>query len=137
MEYRLSSFPLQVTGSAWDTDLIQASGKYVSINWQAAGGGAFAILPLPSGFHSPLTASGEPFVSKLPDIVPLARGHAGPVLDTTWSPHDDDLVASAGDDGKVLLWKVDAEVFEGWGQEGWTSPGDFESCGQLVAGGGR
>lgn len=43
---------------------------------------------------------------KLPDQIPLFRGHTATVLDTDWSPFNDDLIASASDDGKVFLWKV-------------------------------
>ncbi|KAI0758540.1 microtubule binding protein [Irpex lacteus] len=112
---------LKVTNSAWDTNYIAASAEYLSINWNASGGGAFAILPLPSPF-APLPHS---FPSKIPDVIPLARGHTAPVLDTDWSPFDDALVASAGEDGKALLWKVESSAFEGWGAEHW-EPSDFE-----------
>lgn len=58
---------------------------------------------------------------KLPDIIPLARGcvlilsinansfvssHTAPVLDTAWSPFNDSVVVSGGEDGNVLVWKV-------------------------------
>jgi len=33
----------------------------------------------------------------------LARGHTGPVLDTAWSPFDDNLVVSGSEDGKSKL----------------------------------
>ncbi|KAI0693833.1 hypothetical protein BC835DRAFT_1275451 [Cytidiella melzeri] len=112
---------LKVTNSAWDTNYIAASGRYISVNWNASGGGAFAILPLPSPF-APLP-SGFPF--KIPDIIPLARGHTAPVLDTDWSPFDDSVVASAGEDGKALIWKVDSSAFNGWGTDGWEA-NDFE-----------
>lgn len=111
---------VKVTNSAWDTNIISASGKYISINWNASGGGAFAILPAPSPFG---TIQGFPH--KLPDSLPLARSHTAPVLDTDWSPHNDSLVASGGEDGKVMIWKVEASAFEGWGQEGW-EPKDFD-----------
>jgi len=112
---------LKVTNSAWDTNFVAASGKYISINWNASGGGAFAILPLPSPF-GPLPSG---FPSKIPDIIPLARGHTAPVLDTDWSPFNDSIVASAGEDGKALIWKVDSTVFNGWGADGW-EPQDFD-----------
>ncbi|EIM79333.1 microtubule binding protein [Stereum hirsutum FP-91666 SS1] len=111
---------LKVSNSAWDTNLIAASGKYISVNWNASGGGAFAILPAPSPFG---VTSTIPF--KLPDIIPLARSHTAAVLDTDWSPHSDDTVASAGEDGKVMIWKVEASQFEDWGTEGW-QPRDFD-----------
>ncbi|KAJ7625727.1 microtubule binding protein [Roridomyces roridus] len=97
---------VKVTNSAWDTNVVAASGEYLSINWNASGGGAFAIIPLPS----PL---------------PLARSHTAPVLDTDWSPHNDRIVASGGEDGKVMIWKVEPSIFEGWGAEGWV-PQDLD-----------
>ena len=41
---------VKVTNNAWDTNIVAASGQYLSINWNASGGGAFAIVPLPSPF---------------------------------------------------------------------------------------
>jgi coronin-1B/1C/6 len=83
----------------------------------------------------------------------LARGHSGPVLDTAWAPFNatGSLVASAGEDGKILLWDLEREisgvsrglgnyngVFEGWNEEGWTCPPDFTHISSLSkAGGGR
>lgn len=112
-----------------------------------AGGGAFAVLPLLSPFEnlSPLPTP------KLPDIIPLARGHSAPVLDTAWSPHSNSLLASAGDDGKILLWNFDNELssaahgseqyggkFAGWGEDDWTCPEDWEYTSAIPkAGGGR
>ncbi|TFK73785.1 DUF1900-domain-containing protein [Pluteus cervinus] len=105
---------VKVSNSAWDTNYISASGKYLAINWNASGGGAFAILPLPSPFHG---INGFPH--KLPDSLPLARSHTAAVLDTDWSPHNDSIVASGAEDGKVMIWKVEPSAFEGWAQEGW------------------
>ncbi|KAJ6614138.1 hypothetical protein B0H10DRAFT_2046156 [Mycena sp. CBHHK59/15] len=117
---------VKITNSAWDTNVISASGEYISVNWNASGGGAFAILPLPS----PFSATGFPY--KLPDSLPLARSHTAPVLDTDWSPHNDRIVASGGEDGKVMIWKVDPEAFEGWGLEGWV-PTDFDPVSRIDA----
>ncbi|KAJ7210397.1 microtubule binding protein [Mycena pura] len=124
-EYGLEN--VKVTGSAWDTNVVAASGEYLSINWNASGGGAFAILPLPS----PFTPTGFS-TSKLPDNLPLARSHTAPVLDTDWSPHNDSIVASGGEDGKVMIWKVEAQSFEGWGAEGWV-PTDFDPVSRIDA----
>ncbi|TFY53284.1 hypothetical protein EVJ58_g9533, partial [Rhodofomes roseus] len=92
---------VKVTNSAWDTNLIAASSRYISVNWNASGGGA-----------SPTS-----FLSRAPT--------PPPVLDTDWSPFNDAMVASAGDDGKVMLWKVESAAFEGWGTEHW-EPQDFD-----------
>ncbi|KAG6891135.1 hypothetical protein C0992_010430 [Termitomyces sp. T32_za158] len=118
---------IKVTSSAWDTNFISASGQYISVNWNASGGGAFAILPLPSPFQ---TVPGLP--QKLPDSLPLARSHTATVLDTDWSPHNDSIVASCGEDGKVMIWKVEESVFEGWGQENWI-PQDFDPVARIDA----
>ncbi|WVQ64461.1 uncharacterized protein L199_002628 [Kwoniella botswanensis] len=121
----------KISGSAWDTDLVTAGGKYLAVNWQVSGGGAFAILPLFSPVTPPQPAG---FPNKLPDIIPLARGHTAPVLDTAWSPFDDNIVASAGEDGKVLVWKVQDSLFEGWGEDHWV-PEDLSPELRLSAGG--
>jgi coronin-1B/1C/6 len=119
---------VKVSNSAWDTNVISASGKYISVNWNASGGGAFAILPLPSPFNA--LPNNLPY--KLPDMIPLARSHTAPVLDTDWSPHNDSIVASGGEDGKVMIWKVEDSQFEGWGQEHWV-PYDFDPVARIDA----
>lgn len=43
---------------------------------------------------------------KLPDRIPLFRGHTAAVLDTDWNPFDDDVLASSSDDGKIAIWKI-------------------------------
>jgi coronin-1B/1C/6 len=63
------------------------------VNWEAGGGGAFAVIPLSER-------------GRLPEQPPLFRGHTAVVLDTDWSPFNDSLIASGSDDGKVFLWTV-------------------------------
>ena len=65
-------------------------------------------------------------------MIPLARSHTAPVLDTDWSPHNDSIVASGGEDGKVMIWKVEDSQFEGWGQEHWV-PYDFDPVARIDA----
>ena len=84
---------LRISRNAWDSNLIKANPKYLSVNWEASGGGAFAVIPLSEK-------------GRLPESIPLFRGHTAPVLDTDWSPFDDFLIASGSDDGKVFLWRV-------------------------------
>jgi len=75
---------------------MSASGKFVSLNWNVSGGGAFALLPLASP-------------GKLPDLYPLCRGHTSAVLDTAFSPFDDEVIVSGGDDAHLSLWRVSPE----------------------------
>ncbi|OJJ96608.1 hypothetical protein ASPACDRAFT_125317 [Aspergillus aculeatus ATCC 16872] len=84
---------LRISRNAWDTNLVKVNPKYLSVNWEAGGGGAFAVIPLEER-------------GKLPERMPLFRGHTAVVLDTDWNPFNDDLIASGSDDGRVLLWRV-------------------------------
>lgn len=84
---------LRLSKNAWDSNIIKANPKYLAVNYESGGGGAFVVIPVDER-------------GKLPDILPLFRGHTGPVLDTDWNPFNDDVIASASDDGKVFLWKV-------------------------------
>lgn len=87
------------SNNAWDTNFLAANKRYLSLNWQAGGGGAFAIIPTSQ-------------TGKLPDLYPLCRGHSATVLDTAFSPFDDSVVVSAGDDGQLGIWKVEDSVFD-------------------------
>jgi coronin-1B/1C/6 len=110
------------------TYLFLPSQQYVALNWASAGGGAFSILPLPSPWG--LAPHNLPY--KLPDLIPLARGHTAPVLDTTWSPFNDSVVASGGEDGNICVWKVEPSQFDNWGTDHW-EPQDFDPVQRIDA----
>ncbi|KAG6029016.1 Coronin-like protein crn1 [Claviceps citrina] len=74
---------LHISRNAWDTNLVKVNPEYLSVNWDASGGGAFAVIPLNER-------------GKLPDQIPLFRGHTATVLDTDWNPFND----------RVFLWEV-------------------------------
>ncbi|GAA5976809.1 hypothetical protein JCM10908_005638 [Rhodotorula pacifica] len=96
---------LKISASAWDTNLVSASEKYLAVNWQASGGGAFLVTPLD-------------VTGKLPDLFPLCRGHTAPVLDTAWSPFDDSLVASVGEDSALAVTRIDDQLLrDAWSGE--------------------
>ncbi|GAP87511.1 putative coronin-6 [Rosellinia necatrix] len=84
---------LRISRNAWDTNLIKANPDYLAVNWEASGGGAFAVIPVNER-------------GKIPDVIPLFRGHTAAVLDTDWNPFNDRVIASASDDAKVMLWQV-------------------------------
>ncbi|KAI0405705.1 hypothetical protein F4802DRAFT_168622 [Xylaria palmicola] len=93
---------LRISTNAWDTNLIKANPLYLAVNWESGGGGAFAVIPLEER-------------GKIPDVIPLFRGHTAPVLDTDWNPFNDHLIASASDDARIMLWQVpqDFTLFTG------------------------
>lgn len=84
---------VRVSKNAWDTNLVKVNPQYLAVNWESSGGGAFAVIPLNER-------------GKLPDRIPLFRGHTAVVLDTDWNPFNDSLIASGSDDGKIFLWRV-------------------------------
>ncbi|TAQ90863.1 hypothetical protein B7494_g779 [Chlorociboria aeruginascens] len=84
---------LHISRNAWDTNLVKANPEYLSVNWEASGGGAFAVIPVNEK-------------GRLPEQIPLFRGHTAPVLDTDWNPFNDRIIASGSDDGKVFIWQV-------------------------------
>ncbi|CAN3374025.1 hypothetical protein DIURU_001769 [Diutina rugosa] len=84
---------LKITKNAWDSNIIQANNDYLSVNWDASGGGAFAVIPVKE-------------VGKAPDTVPLFRGHKAPVTDTAFNPFNRRQIASCADDGKICVWEI-------------------------------
>ncbi|KAJ5054548.1 uncharacterized protein L3040_000819 [Drepanopeziza brunnea f. sp. 'multigermtubi'] len=84
---------LHISRNAWDTNLVKANPEYLAVNWEASGGGAFAVIPVNEK-------------GRLPEQIPLFRGHTAPVLDTDWNPFNDRVIASGSDDGKVFIWQV-------------------------------
>jgi len=78
--------------SAWDSNKVSASSKFIGVIWDAAGGGAFAVLDSDKK-------------GKLGQF-PLVTGHSGEVLDIEFSPFNDNVVASCSDDGYAKLWKI-------------------------------
>ncbi|KAG0748826.1 hypothetical protein G6F62_000764 [Rhizopus arrhizus] len=91
---------LRVSANAWDTNIVKANPRFISINWQASGGGAFAVVPVSQA-------------GKLPENYPLYRGHTGPVLDTDFNPFNDYVIASGSEDSKVMIWSIPEEYDEG------------------------
>lgn len=82
-----------MTNNAWDSNLIKANGKFISVNWNSSGGGAFAVIPVDE-------------TGKAPDQVPLFRGHTAQVLDTEFNPFNDRIIVSSSDDAKIGVWEI-------------------------------
>ncbi|KAI9302402.1 hypothetical protein BJ944DRAFT_167359 [Cunninghamella echinulata] len=90
---------LRVSANAWDTNMVEVNPLFLSVNWQSSGGGAFAVIPLST-------------VGKLPDNYPLYRGHTGPVLDTSFNPFNDYIIASGSEDSSIMIWNIPEEYPE-------------------------
>ncbi|KAF9542036.1 Coronin-like protein crn1 [Mortierella hygrophila] len=95
----LSYDNVKVSGNAWDTNLVKVNPKFFSLNWNSSGGGAFAVIPLS-------------MTGKISDALPLYRGHSAAVLDTDFSPFNDNLIASGAEDSKVFIYSIPDEIGE-------------------------
>ncbi|KAF9977887.1 Coronin-like protein crn1 [Actinomortierella ambigua] len=95
----LSYDNVKLSNNAWDTNLIKVNPKFMALNWNSGGGGAFAVIPL--------TMTG-----KISDSLPLYRGHSAAVLDTDFSPFNDHLIASCSEDSKVFIYTIPEELGE-------------------------
>jgi len=83
-----------MTKSAWDSNWVTASSKWIAIAWQTAGGGAVGILD-----------AKKP--GKLePTLVPLVSGHKGAVLDLEFDPFNDDVFATCSEDCTAKIWRI-------------------------------
>jgi len=78
--------------SAWDSNKITASNKYVAVIWDASGGGAFAVI----------NTSNKGKLGQLP----LITGHSGEVLDIEFSPFNDAIIGSVSEDCYGKIWRV-------------------------------
>ncbi|KND02664.1 uncharacterized protein SPPG_01749 [Spizellomyces punctatus DAOM BR117] len=84
---------VKISRNAWDTNLVKANPLFISVNLEAGGGGAFAVIP-----HGT--------TGKLPETLPVYNGHTAAVLDTDFNPFNDHVVASASEDTKVMVWTI-------------------------------
>ncbi|CAG8479974.1 11183_t:CDS:2 [Ambispora gerdemannii] len=88
---------VKVSANAWDTNLVKVNPTFVALNWNAGGGGAFAVIPHKNA-------------GKVPDNLPLYRAHTAPVLDTDFANFNDYVIASASEDTKVMIWNIPEEL---------------------------
>lgn len=84
---------IRITKSAWDSTFCSVNPKYVAIITEAAGGGAFLVLPLDK-------------TGRVDRDAPLVVGHKAAVLDIQWCPHNDDVIASGSEDCTVKIWQI-------------------------------
>lgn len=84
---------IRITKSSWDSTFCAVNPKYVAIITEAAGGGAFLVIPLDK-------------VGRIDRDAPIVGGHKAAVLDIQWCPHNDDVIASASEDCTVKVWQI-------------------------------
>jgi coronin-1B/1C/6 len=80
--------------SAWDSNKVAGSDKFIASIWDASGGGAFAVIDVNNR-------------GKLGQF-PLVTGHSGEVLDIDFSPHNGSIIASVSEDCYGKVWSIPA-----------------------------
>lgn len=104
---------VRVSKSAWDTNKVAASTKFIGVCWEASGGGQFVVLDR----NNPgKLAAGQPLVS----------GHKAAVLDLAFSPFNPNVVASVSEDGYGYVWQIP--------EGGFTKNMDSEDAAQTLKG---
>ena len=84
---------IRVSSSAWDSNKVSVSTKFIAVLWESAGGGQFVVLDR----KNPV---------RLTPSYPLISGHKAPVLDICFSPFHPDVVASVSEDGLGMIWSI-------------------------------
>jgi coronin-1B/1C/6 len=84
---------IRITKTSWDSTFCAVNPKYLAVITEAAGGGAFLVLPLEK-------------VGRVDREAPLVVGHKAAVLDIQWCPHDDSIIASGSEDCTVKVWQI-------------------------------
>mmetsp|Transcript_17207 Transcript_17207/g.48428 ORF Transcript_17207/g.48428 Transcript_17207/m.48428 type:complete len:452 (+) Transcript_17207:118-1473(+) len=84
---------IRVSKSAWDTNKVAASTKFIGVCWEAGGGGAFAVMDRK-----------KPGKRGAKD--PVVSGHKAAVLDIAFSPFNPNVVASVAEDGYGYVWQI-------------------------------
>lgn len=84
---------VRVSRVTWDGPLCAVNPKFIAVIIEAGGGGAFLVVPI--------NKSG-----RIDQSCPTVCGHAAPVLDIQWCPHDDNIIASASEDCTVKVWQI-------------------------------
>lgn len=87
---------VRISRVTWDGPLCAANPKFIAIIVEAGGGGSFLVLPLGKS-------------GRVDQSTPSVCGHAAPVLDVQWCPHDDNVIASASEDCTVKIWQIPDE----------------------------
>ncbi|WAR03224.1 COR1C-like protein [Mya arenaria] len=87
---------IRISKSSIESLFCAVNPKYVGIVTEAAGGGAFLVLPIER-------------TGRVERDHPMVVGHKGPVLDIKWCPHNDDVIASASDDATIKVWQIPDE----------------------------
>ncbi|TRY70535.1 hypothetical protein TCAL_12629 [Tigriopus californicus] len=87
---------IRVSKSSWDSTFCCVNPKFVAVIVESGGGGAFLVFPLSK-------------IGRMTPEVPLVAGHKGPVLDISWCPHNDNVIASASEDCTVKVWQIPDE----------------------------
>jgi len=104
-------FGLKTTSSSSDGTFCSVNPKFLALITQATGGGSFMIIPT----HVPL--------GRLPTNITPINGHSKPVTELAWCRHNDNVLATADDDGVIKIWNIPDQL---------TKDMELEAAGELV-----
>jgi len=110
---------IKPTRSAWDTNFVKVNPRFVSVIWEASGGGAFLVQDLKKP-------------GKLAATPPLFQGHKAAVLDIDFHPFNDYIISSCSEDAKVMIWSIPEEIKESVNDPSVTLSGHSRKVGHVL-----
>ncbi|KAI3384038.1 hypothetical protein SNEBB_002434 [Seison nebaliae] len=84
---------IRITRTSFESTYCSVNSKFVAVIIDACGGGCFLVLPLEK-------------TGRVDRDTPFVSGHRAAVLEITWSPHNDNIIASSSDDTTVKVWEI-------------------------------
>lgn len=87
---------VRVTRSAWDSNFCAVNPKFMALAIEGGGGGPFLVLRLDE-------------TGRVSKTHPILDGHSAPVLDLSWSPFNDNIIATCSEDCTIKIWLIPDE----------------------------
>lgn len=84
---------LRISAKISESVGVRGNGKFIAFPWESGGGGTMAVLPAGA-------------FGRTPRDIPLITGHSGPILDFEFNPFNDNMLLTASEDQKMMLWDI-------------------------------
>jgi len=84
---------LRISSKISESTGVRGNSKFVALPWESGGGGTMAAIPVG-------------MTGRMNRDLPLITGHTGPILDFEFNPFNDNMLLTASEDQKMMLWEI-------------------------------